>query len=298
MTKVLYILLSVVLFVQINGCRSKLEQEVDEIKEKKKEKKEKSYGKTTLTGYDIEKGKPEIIELDSPLIEISELAIDDSGRVFAHGDESARVYQIDLKTGKIIKFFSVGDPALDGDFEGIAFAKGNWYLVGSNGNLLEFKEGDNEGSVEYIVHKTNLGSKYDVEGLCYDEKTNSLLLACKGFPGEDLGKNVKAIYAISLDSLSMSEKPRYIIDLDEIDGDFNPSGIELNPHSNTFFVIASKGNSILEITLDGKIINQSDLPKEFHKQPEGITFLPDKSLLLSNEGGSDYGYIAIYKYNE
>ncbi|PLX31312.1 MAG: hypothetical protein C0600_06030 [Ignavibacteria bacterium] len=61
-------------------------------------------------------------ELPKRLKEISGLAVDDRGRLFAHDDESGIVYQLDPMTGKIVKSFRLGRTLVTEDFEGIAIA--------------------------------------------------------------------------------------------------------------------------------------------------------------------------------
>ena len=256
-----------------------------------------TYGDTELSRYSIKDKSRERIKLPYDIREISGLVTTPDGRLFAHNDEKARIFEIDYTTGEIKKFFNVGDPIKAGDFEGIAFANGLFYLVNSKGEIYEFKEGENKQGVDFMTYETGLNSRYDVEGLAYDPNTNSLLIACKGYGGEGLGSKKKAIYSFPLDTKTLSAQPRFVIDLEKIGGKFSPSGIEYNPNSETFFVIASEGNGILELSVEGEIINYMGLPGKVHKQPEGITFAPDKSLIISNEGRSGKGYLVIYEYN-
>ena len=254
------------------------------------------YGETELSRYDIKNKSPEIKKLIDHLREISGLTMTPDGRLFAHNDEKGRIFQIDYGTGDVVKSFDVGDPVKAGDFEDIAYANGMFYLINSKGELYEFKEGEDKQSVQFTKYETGLNSRNDVEGLAYDPNTNSLLIACKGNPGKDVGYRKKAVYSFSLESKTLSEKPRFVIDLDKIGDKFSPSAIEYDPNSNTFFIIASEGNGILEMTPEGEVINYMKLPGKVHIQPEGITFAPDKRLIISNEGRSGDGYIVIYDY--
>jgi hypothetical protein len=45
--------------------------------------------------------------------------------LFTHADETAMVFQIDHGPGRIVKRFAVGDPVLNDDYEGIAWADGH-----------------------------------------------------------------------------------------------------------------------------------------------------------------------------
>lgn len=248
-----------------------------------------------LSKYNFEPEESLKIKLPGELQEISGLTMTDDGRLFGHNDEKGFVYQIDYSNGDIIKKFSLGKKYEREDFEGIAYAKNKFYMVSSNGDIYEFDEGNDGESVTYNILKTGLKSKYDVEGLCYDSETNSLLLACKGYPGKGFKKK-KAVYSFSLNEMKLEKEPRFLIDLTEIKKTFNPSGIERNPNTGTFFIIAANGNAIIEISKDGKLVDKKKLPPVIHEQPEGITFAPDKSLIISDEGDFTRGSIVIHKY--
>src|SRR5438132_5987369 len=69
------------------------------------------------------------------LHEISGLALTSRGTVLTHDDNVGRVYEIDPKTGILLKAFSLsGNPR--GDFEAIAIAGSDIYLMTSNGRLF------------------------------------------------------------------------------------------------------------------------------------------------------------------
>lgn len=241
-----------------------------------------------------------LIKLSNKLKEISGLAITNDGRLFCHNDEKGEIFQLDYQTGKILKSFSLKKKVKE-DFEGIAIVKAMFYMVTSKGDIFEFKEGKNESKVKYEVYETDLKSKYDVEGLCYDPETNSLLLACKEFPGKGI-KNKRAIYSFSLKKKKLIDKPRFLISTKKMEeasdhNAFNPSGIERHPLSGTFFIITGKGRCIVEVSPEGKLLSENNLNDKIHRQPEGITFLPDNSLLISDERVDNNATLTVYPFN-
>lgn len=289
------------------SCGGKKNSDKDNVKEKDKSTQQKLESKNSnssqpsvLEKYDLQNPNPKVIELQSDLMEISGIAFTKDDRLFAHGDEDADIYEIDYMSGKIIKKFYLGDLlVVKGDFEDIAAVNENFYLVDSKGKLYKFTEGENNKSVPYNTYKTPLSSDNDVEGLCFDSETVSLLLACKEFGGEGLGKD-KAVYSFSLVKNELIEKPRFVIPQKEIknntsEGEFNPSGISRNPVSGTFFIIAARGNTILELSKEGDILSQKDLPEDIHKQAEGIAFKSDGTLFISNEGRGKKPTLVIYE---
>lgn len=260
-------------------------------------KKKTASENSSLKHYDFENPNPDI-KLPDVLSEISGICFNDKGQMFAHGDEDADIFEIDYKTGTVISMFYVGDPssgkekAMNGDFEDITFVGTNLYLVKNNGTIYEFSEGKKGEVKDFREYKTKLTSQNDVEGLCYDVNTNSLLLLCKGYAGEGYDKQ-KAVYSFDLKTLTLNEKPRFLISLEK---DFAPSGIAANTKTGTFYIIAAQGNLILEISKDGEILDEKKLPKKFHEQPEGIAIGKDMTLYISNEGKDGSAKIISYPY--
>ncbi|MBK8554053.1 MAG: SdiA-regulated domain-containing protein [Ignavibacteria bacterium] len=289
----LTLLFTVVTLFLFSSCSK--DQTVKDGKNKKegKEKATDDIANSELSKYDLSSENPQIINLPKELKEISGITMTPDGRLFGQQDESGIIYQIDFTTGAIIKKFAVGKPALKKDFEDLVYANNKFYLLHSNGEIFEFPEGNDRESVEYNVYKTELTAANDVEGLCYDSETNSLLLACKGNSGVD-GSGDKAIYSFSLESMKLNPQPRFILKKSDVVNSFNPSGIQRNPLTGTFFLIAANGSMIVEISKEGNYIGKASLPKRIHFQPEGITFSSDGTLFISNEGNSGGGSIMIY----
>lgn len=253
-----------------------------------------------LSGYNISQNKVKTIELPSRLKEVSGIAVAKDDRLFVHADENSNVYEID-KSGAIVKQFTVGKSPVSGDFEGIAISRNKFYLITSNGYLYQFDEGEHKSSVGYKRMDTGLSRSYNIEGLCYDPDTNCLLIACKEYPGQGL-KHVRAVYSYSLDSFSLTKKPRFTIDLNELRkrfhiNRFKPSGIERHPTTGNFFVLSADENAIVELSGEGELLDAERISKSTHKQPEGIAFLSDRTMLITDEGNKK-GSITIYEYNK
>jgi len=267
-----------------------------------------------LSSYFSSPERRQQVKLSKKLKEISALTLSPDGRLFANDDEKAIIYQIDIHSGDIIKSFKVGDKKVEkGDFEGLAVAGSVFYLITSNGDIYEFHEGENDETVSFRKYKTWLKSDQDVEGLCYDPETNALLVACKGDPGKGY-KNKKAVYSFSLTKRELNKDPRFVLDIDEIVADerdefieklgdfflltsiktFAPSGIERHPVTGHFFVLSALGKRIIEISAEGKLLHKEKLDIDHHQQPEGITFLADMSLLISDEGMDERATLTTY----
>lgn len=264
-----------------------------------------SAEESLLSRYDL--GNPDsCLELAPVLKEISGIVVTGDDRLFAHDDEKGTVYQLDPKNGKIIKRFSIlekrwfGQDLVMEDFEDIAAADNRFYMVTSSGVIYGFPEGNDGAKVEAIRYKTFLNDLYDVEGLCHDPPSNALLLACKEYPGEislqqllfnrkKSKLKLKPVYSFSLKSKLLDKTPRFLIDgrllkKRSLEKKFKPSAIARHPLSGTFFVLASRGKLLVEISSRGELIDVVRLPSQDHQQPEGIAFTSDNEMLISNEG--------------
>ena len=238
------------------------------------------------------------IALGKELKEISGLAVSEDGGLFCQNDEKGIIYQIDLRDGTIIKKFKLGVLTVTKDFEDIAIVGDTFYMVTSSGELYIFLEGKANVSVKYSVIQTGLSKKNNVEGLCYDPETNCLLLACKGYPGKGF-KEYKAIYAYSLTENKLLAKPRFLISIKEMEKfskekKFEPSGLARHSQSGHFFIIAARGNLIVDISKFGQILRRKQLKEKMHSQPEGIIFKSSNELLICDEGQNGKAYITQY----
>jgi uncharacterized protein YjiK len=255
-----------------------------------------------LNHYNLDARGNEIINLPKKLKEISGLAYIDDNHLLTHNDEEGIVYKFSISSGKVISEYFIGQKEIEKDFEGIAIVQDSVYLVASNGTLFKFSLFDGKNDIEYVKINTPLSSKNNVEGLCYDESTNSLLLACKGDPGKDY-KNYKAVYEFSLSHMKLIDKPKYLISLKKLKkkfdiDDFSPSGIEVSPINKNLFLISANPEVILELDTEGKILCAKELKDKNHKQPEGITFLMNGELILADEANGQNAKLTLIPFIE
>ena len=95
-------------------------------------------------------------KLPKELREVSGLAVDSDGRVYAVADERAAVYRIEPVSGKIDSVYGLGKPTLAGDFEGIALADDWLYLVTSSGKLVRTRGAEDGKSAAYEAFDLSL----------------------------------------------------------------------------------------------------------------------------------------------
>jgi hypothetical protein len=265
-------------------------------------------GAVDLAAYRLGSAPVSRVVLPAELHEISGLAVTADGRVFAHGDEEAVVYRLDPRSGRIVGRFSLastgddpdlgkkgGDGRLAGDFEDIAIAGERFFLVSSNGVLLEFAEGKDGESVPYQAYPTGLEEVCEVEGLAHDPSTESLLLLCKTMREKTERKQV-TIYAWSLARRAMDDKPRLVVPW--TGKGFSGSALAPVPGGRTLVMVAGPQGLFAEIGLDGSPVRAGVLDRGSLVQPESIAFLPDGTLLLASEGGKGDAVLASYRAGE
>ncbi len=250
----------------------------------------------TLTQrYDFENPSSRV-SLRHRIDEASGLAATDGGRVFTHGDERAVVYEVDPETGAVLKQFSMGAPVLEGDFEGIAVAGNRFFLINSQGLLLEFKEGVDDESVSFAGVDTGLGDRCEVEGLAFEPATQALVAACKSVPSDD--DSFIMLYRIRLSDLTVEPEairvPAAGLAAFGLADHFAPSGVEVDSETGLLLLISARQESIIEITAEGRIISGFHLGSNRHPQPEGISILPDGTLLLADERQRGRAHITTY----
>ncbi len=237
--------------------------------------------------------------LPTQLREISGLALTQDQRLFAHGDEEAVLFELDYEDGAIIKSFSLGNPPVRGDFEGLAYVEERFYLVTSTGRIYVAAEGENGSSVEHRIFETEMGKECEIEGLSYDPNDRVLLLACK-LEHDKTSQGVITVHRWSIDGGHAQNLPPIRVQLAEVlkktgGLQFNPSGIEwVRP--NRLLLVAARQRSILEIDLEGRVIAAFKLPlASFHPQTEGIAFDVGGQLILADEGGNKRGRLGVYR---
>jgi uncharacterized protein YjiK len=232
-------------------------------------------------------------EMPGRLDEISGLAITSDGRLFGHDDERGTVHQIDRTTGEVGKRFSIGEPPLRADFEGLAVAGERFFLVSSAGLLHEFREvGDRETSPHRV---TDLGvGGCEVEGLDYDARSDALLVACK-VTSPDRGSIV--VHRVPLDPARARpaplEIPRAQLSAFDLPTEFQPSSIAISPRG-TLLLASAAPEALIEVDDNGRVIAGVDLPGRRHPQTEGLAFGPDGTLYMSDEQNGQPGQVAAY----
>ena len=238
--------------------------------------------------------------LPRELDEISGIALTPDGRLLAHGDERAQVSEIDYRRGVIVKQFVVGNPTVRADLEGITVANDVVFMATDKGVLYEFREGVNGSRVDYLMYDTRLGKECEFEGLAYDPKIHSLLLACKEVEDKRLRADSMVIYRWRLSGggqrISRITAPlsRILPAINE--KEFHPAEITIDPTTGNYVIIASIERALVEITPAGEEISARKLAGQ-HDQPESIAITKEGLLIIGDEAGGRRAFITLYPWS-
>lgn len=198
------------------------------------------------------------------------------------------------------------EDSLDGEFEDVAvISDGSVYMLKTNGNLVvrspseEWKQIkvpqlDKVGLFSCLslflltIHKSD-----NCEGLCY-WKQNGLVIAPKA---ERLDEDEKRFYLLPDMQDGKSLRLLFVVPLAEISrvlgssiDTFNPSGLAIHPITGHIYIIATSGQLLIVVDQNEfRVLAAVHLPRDPFVQPEGITFRPDGTLYISNEGRTKEG---------
>ena len=253
------------------------------------------------SGYSFDQPDSDF-ELPKSLAEISGLTLLDDYHLGAVHDEKGKLFVIDVRTGKI-----TDRRDMDGsrDYEGIERVGDTVYVLASNGAIYEIPDWKSNKHIT-AKYKTGLHRENDTEGLAYDAANHRLLIACKEFPGKDL-KGYKAIYAFDLKQKRLLPDPVFKIDLAQAKTAANsgrteeatskkrkknwwkrtkqikPAALAIHPLTQQLFIISSVKRRMIVLNSDGSLAAAYKLPKKYFVQAEGLAFLPNGDLFISNE---------------
>jgi uncharacterized protein YjiK len=253
----------------------------------------------TLTNarFDLPAGPTRQWKLPAMLREISGLAMNREGRLFAVEDERALIYELDYSSGSLVNRFSLGGPPIKGDFEGIAIdSEGVFYIVTSVGRLFKFREGTANEAVRYESYELGTRELCELEGLAYVASRDALALACKRVYDEK--KRFVRIYFWSIEHEDLLDE-HFQADIREARGlieskRLNVSGVEWEAASGHFVLLAARERAVVEVSAEGELVWAGRLNQRYHRQAEGITFDPDGNLLIADEGGRGAARLAVY----
>jgi len=256
---------------------------------------------SSIPGYDLERPLttivlPEILHEISGITEVGPMII------ACVQDEKGIVFFYDLTKQGIVR---QAEFHLDGDYEGIARVGKALYVLRSDGTLFEIADYEAQGA---RAQPFSLGGPgRNNEGLCYDPSRGILLVAAKGKLGKGAEhKDLRVVHAFDPRTKTLSQAPILSIDLQKVraflrerDPGFptrerkgsrepkvrlNTSDIGVHPVTHQFFLLSVPDHALFVFDPSGEVAHIQRLNPALFNKPEGIAFLPDGDMLISNEG--------------
>jgi uncharacterized protein YjiK len=227
------------------------------------------------------------------ILEISGMAVSPDGRLFAHDDERAVIYEINAEDGAFVNRFALGAP-LTGDFEGLAIDNdGVFWMITSEGQVLRFAEGQDGRRVQYETLDTGLRRTCEIEGLAFLAAADSLIIACKENHARDMRDTI-ALYQWRPGGEATLWRTFALEDVQAIIGveHFRPSSIEFDPRSGRTILLSASDPALIE--LEGERVVAARRLGRIHTQAEGAAIMPDGSLVISDEGSDTRALLSVY----
>ncbi|HQV51880.1 MAG: hypothetical protein IPI00_12035 [Flavobacteriales bacterium] len=257
------------------------------------------------SGYDLNKPSA-IAVLPDTLHEVSGLTDIDDHTVACIQDENGVLFFYDLLTNSIKEQFQFH---IDGDYEGVTRVGDAMFILRSDATLFKVDH-YRQNEFTLYTYPTGIPAKNN-EGLCYDEANNRLLIACKSKLGKgSIFKDKRAIYAFDVASSTLLPDPVFEFDLQVIKDfaiakkidlpvrtkkskecavevpvlKFSSSAISVHPIRNELYVLSAADHLFFIFDMQGKIIHMEAIDPNVFNKAEGITFLANGDMLISNEG--------------
>jgi uncharacterized protein YjiK len=251
-----------------------------------------------LARYDFAASPAARWKLPRALDEISGLTRDSAGRLFAHADERAIVYQIDPVSQRIVKQFTFGQPAIPGDFEAIAIVGNRVMLTTSDGLVYVGHEGRDGEAVRFTRYATGIGRFCEVEGLAWDARARELLFACKT-PRVAPLRGQLAVFGWSPERPAPVTAPRVRVPLATLAPRIGrtgvaPSELVIDPKTGHLLLLAARAHAIIELTPTGELVDVARLRASLHRQAEGLAFGSDGTLLVADEANGGRATLTSY----
>lgn len=269
---------------------------------------------TALGAVDLAR-QPQQWKLPASLQEASGLATSARGTLLIHGDEQAKVQEVDAVSGRVVARYRLGKPAVRDDFEGVAIDGTTLYVVTSGGRLY-FAElpkvvgvasgdaDDDAAELVFDMHDLGLANTCEIEGLDVVTASRLLAIACKGATGGNDADSDPANVGVHFYNLIERRDAGSIqIPVGSVAKavgakHFRPSGIVHDATRDQWLVVAAQPPAIAVLARDGTLIEAATLAADWHDQPEGVELLADGSICIVDEGRNGRARLSRYGVRE
>jgi hypothetical protein len=253
-------------------------------------------GESILARYDFAAPPADRWTLPKALNEVSGLALD-GDRLLAHGDEQAIIYRLDPAAHAVVDWFSLGRPAVAGDFEGIALQDRRLFLTTSDGDVYAAPLGGAGAAVTYQRFVSGIGRSCEVEGLAGDGTPGGLLLGCKTARRRALNGRL-AVFAWSPGQREAAQL-RLVVPEHQLshtgDAAVHPSELVRDPATGHLLLLAARAHLIIELSAAGEVVATARLKRSLHRQAEGLALAGDGALYVADEAAGARATLTTYR---
>jgi uncharacterized protein YjiK len=260
--------------------------------------------------YDLD--RPDIAhQLPAVLNEISGLTDIDNDHIACVQDELGIVFIYNFRSGEMVsqhRFDSVGD------FEGLTYTGKSLYILRSDGRLTEWNDFPTNKS-SFIHSRLSLATSNN-EGLCYDPGYNRLLIAAKSKPQNHDEKAERFIYGYDLTTKKLMDQPVYRINVHNLAAsakelgikqegldakgitkplNFRPASLAVHPVTHELYIISAADQLLVVLNRNGDILHLKTLAMEQFAKAEGITFLRNGTMIITNEAAGKAPNLYVFE---
>mgnify|MGYP003380474272 FL=1 len=253
------------------------------------------------------------------LHEVSGLTDIDAHTVACVQDENGIIFFYDLEEQAIVRQLEFH---LDGDYEGITRIGKMIYILRSDGTIYGVENYDDPN---FILHTYTTGiPAANNEGLCHDPVNNRLLIACKSKLGKGPEyKDKRAIYGFDLKTKELSTHPVFEFDVQKMPEfallhkidlpmrtkgknggteeavlKFKASAIGVHPIRKQLYVLSAADHMFFIFDLEGELLHMEPLDPRVFNKAEGITFMENGDMLITNEGQDHRPTLLRFNYQK
>lgn len=263
-----------------------------------------------------------VYNLPAELEEVSGIRLIDNNHMVCIQDELGEIFIYDLATESIERRIPFGK---DNDYEDVVILGKDAYVFESDGDIHIVRDYLDNEKRTVDKKETALKQKNNCEGLCYQESTHSLLIACRGRAGLDKDRDLddyRAVYRFRLEDEELLEAPVMLVKNDDLldysnlnifarisyklasrmdpNGDirFQPSAIDIHPISGYIYITSFVGRLMAIYDENGHLKTADRLDRMLFMQPEGLDFDEHGNMYISNESNGGQANILFFEYQE
>lgn len=244
-------------------------------------------------GYDL--NNPITVKLPLELDEISGLSYYAKDKsIFAINDEKGQLYKITPFPELQVRHWKFSSKA---DYEDIVLKDSTFYILQSRGviSVVNFYA---EDTISTIDVPFPFPGKMEFESLFYNAQINRLQLICKNCEEDKKRKITVFTFDPQTNLFDDSSKVFDVTSVFDAMGDkfhLRASAASVHPITGELYVISAINKLLLVFDKNNKIKSFHKLDPVF-KQPEGLTFSDNGTLIISNEA-ADVGSANLMMFN-